>query len=163
MRRLFLLAAAGSVLALGACSGASDVAEADTGFGSRTGEDADRETMLLAPPDSAQEYFYYPAYFSEVEVRAGAVEGGRRPVELFIKGALPDGCTVLHDLRQERRANLIEVTFEMRRPKGAVCTQVVRPYRFYYTLDDPLAPGDYTLELNDTVQPFTVQPLREGS
>lgn len=151
------------VVALGACGGSSEVTESDTGFGSRIEEDGDRETMLLAPPDSAQEYFYYPAYFSEVEVRTGPIEGGRRPVELFIEGALPDGCTVLHDLRQERRASLIEVTFEMRRPKGALCTQVVRPYRFYYTLDDALTPGDYTLKLNDTVQPFTVQPAREGS
>ncbi len=151
------------LVSLGACSGSSEVTEDDAGFGSRTEEDENRETMLLAPPDSAQEYFYYPAYFSEIEVRTGPVEDGRRPVELFIKGALPDGCTVLHDLRQERRGNLIEVVFEMRRPKGAVCTQVVRPYRFYYTLTGALAPGDYTLKLNDTIEPFTVQPSRDGS
>ncbi|MEM1043483.1 MAG: hypothetical protein AAGI91_12745 [Bacteroidota bacterium] len=141
---------------LSACGGSSEVAEADTGFGSRVEEDENRETMLLAPPDSAQEYFYYPAYFSELDVRTGPFENGRRPVELFLKGALPDGCTALHDLRQTRRANLIEIVFEMRRPKGAMCTQVVRPYRFYYMLDEALAPGDYTLKLNDTVRPFTV-------
>ena len=50
----------------------------------------------------------------------------------------------------------------MRRPKGAVCTQVVRPYRFYYTLAEPLPPGDYTLKLNGGVNPFTVFPLRDG-
>ncbi len=161
-RALVCLSALALLATLGACGGSRSVTEPDDGFGSRTGEDEGRETMLLAPADSAQEYFYYPAYFSEVEVRAGPASGGRRPVELFIKGALPDGCTALHDIRQERRAHLIEVTFEMRRPKGAVCAQVVRPYRFYYTLDEPLAPGDYTLTLNDTVHPFTVQPVPAG-
>ncbi len=162
-RPVFSLVALVLALAFAACGGSREATEADTDFGRRTGQDDDRETMLLAPPDSAQEYFYYPAYFSEVDVRSGPAEAGRRPVELFIKGALPDGCTALHDIRQVRRAHLIEVTFEMRRPKGAVCTQVVRPYRFYYMLDSGLAPGDYTLTLNDVVKPFTVQRVPAGT
>jgi hypothetical protein len=83
-------------------------------------------------------------------------------VELLIRGALPDGCTALHHIGQERQGNLIDVTFEMRKPKGAVCTQVVRPYRFYYSFEEPLPPGDYTLTLNGEVKPFTVLPPREG-
>lgn len=146
---------------LGACGGAAEAVE-DIPFGTRADDRDGRETLLITPPDSAQEFFYYPAYFSEVEVRTGRTEAGRRPVELLIRGALPDGCTALHDIEQDRVGNLINVTFEMRRPKGAVCTQVVRPYRFYYTFGEPLAPGDYTLKLNDEVKLFTVFPPREG-
>lgn len=145
-------------IALGACGGSSEAVEEPT-FGTRVEEEG-RETLLITPPSDDEEFFYYPAYFSDVEVRAGAIENGRRPVELLIRGALPDGCTELHHIGQERRGNLVNVTFEMRKPKGAVCTQVVRPYRFYYTFDQPLPPGDYTLTLNDTVKPFTVQPDR---
>ena len=152
-----------AVLALlcAGCAGSGGAAEPGTEFGQREEAEEGRETLLITPPDSAQEFFYYPAYTSEVVVRAGDVGGGRRPVELLIKGALPDACTELHDIAQERKGNLIEVTFETRRPKGGVCAQVVRPYRFYYTLAEPLAPGDYTLKLNDSVHPFTVQPARE--
>lgn len=148
-------------LGLAGCLGSREPAEPGTEFGSRDEAGEGRETMLITPPDSTQEFFYYPAYASEVVVRPGPVELGRHPVELLIKGALPDACTELHDIRQETRGHLVEVTFEMRRPKGGVCAQVVRPYRFYYTLDTPLAPGDYTLRLNDGVHPFTVRPPRE--
>lgn len=148
-------------LALAACAGSNGASEPDADFGDRGGEDPSRETLLITPPSDDDEFFYYPAPTSEVVVRPGPIEGGRRPVEFLIKGALPDACTELHDIRQEVRGHLIEVSFEIRRPKGAVCAQVVRPYRFYYTLEEPLAPGDYTLELNESVHPFTVQPPRE--
>lgn len=154
-----VLLAVGLVLfavAFGACGGTSEATE-EPAFGVRADEEG-RETLLVTPPDSTQEFFYYPAYFSDVEIRTGALEAGRRPVELLIRGALPDGCTVLHHIGQERLGHLIDVTFEMRRPKGAVCTQVVRPYRFYYTLDEPLPPGDYTLTVNGEVKPFSVPP-----
>lgn len=147
------------VVALGACGGSSEATEQNP-FGVRADEEG-RETLLITPPDSTEEFFYYPAYFSDVEVRTGALEAGRRPVELLIRGALPDGCTALHHIGQKRLGHLIDVTFEMRKPKGAVCTQVVRPYRFYYTFDEPLAPGDYTLTVNGEVKPFTVQPPRD--
>lgn len=154
------LALAG-LLVLGACAGSNRPAEPGADFGSRDDADEARETLLITPPDAAQEFFYYPAYASEVIVRPGPMEADRRPVELLIKGALPDACTELHAISQQTRGHLIEVVFETRRPKGGVCAQVVRPYRFYYTLDGPLAPGDYTLKLNDRVHPFTVPPPRE--
>ncbi|MEP0546652.1 MAG: hypothetical protein ABJF88_06960 [Rhodothermales bacterium] len=151
------------VFALGfaACGGSSEATE-ENPFGRRADDGEGRETLLITPPDEAEEFFLYPAIFETVEVRSGVMDAGRRPVELLIRGALPDGCTALHNIEQRRVGNLIDVTFEMRRPKGAVCTQVVRPYRFYYTLAEPLPPGDYTLTVNGSVKPFTVFPLREG-
>ena len=149
------------LLLFAACAGPNGAPEPGADFGNRDGGDESRETLLITPPSDEEEFFYYPAPTSEVVVRPGPFEGGRRPVEFLIQGALPDACTELHDIRQEVRGNLIEVSFEIRRPKGAVCAQVVRPYRFYYTLEEPLAPGDYTLKLNESVHPFTVQPPRE--
>lgn len=150
------------VFGLAGCAGSSGADVPDRQFGERPDEDEARETMLIVPPDSTSEFFYYPAYASEVVVRSGPEAAGQRPVELLIKGALPDACTELHDIRQEQKGHIIDVTFETRRAKGAVCAQVVRPFRFYYVLADPLAPGDYTLRLNDSIKPFTVQPRRDG-
>lgn len=163
MRRVLTVGLLGlGALGLAACAGSGGASDPADEFGRRAEAENDaRETLLIAPPDSAQEFFVYPAFASEVVVRSGPPEAGRRPVEVLIKGALPDACTELHDIAQETRGHLITMTFETRRPKGAVCAQVVRPYRFYYTLDEPLAPGDYTLKLNDGVHPFTVQPPPE--
>ena len=146
--------------AFAACGGSSEATE-ENPFGRRTDDGEARETLLITPPDVTEEFFYYPALYETIEVRTGAMAAGRRPIELLIRGALPDGCTALHHIGEERVGSHLAVTFEMRRPKGAVCTQVVRPYRFYYTLADPLAPGDYTLKLNGAVKPFTVFPLRD--
>ena len=152
-------------LGVAACSGSREP-DPDEQFGVRVEEEGpeERETMLITPPDSTEEFFYYPAYVAEVTVRPGpAGPQGRRPVELLLKGALPDACTALHRIeRTGRVGNIIDVAFEMRRPKGAVCAQVVRPYRFYYELDEPLEPGDYTLRINDAVHPFSVRPMPVG-
>jgi hypothetical protein len=156
------------MLALPACSGlrAPDAAEdlpPDERFGHRYEGDAPdrRETMLLQPLEPGVEAFSYPVYLDTVVVRvphpqtAAAAEAGV-PVEVLLKGAIPDGCSSLGEVRQERNVNLLNVTLEMRRPKGAYCTQVVRPFRFYLTLDGRYTPGHYTLKVNDLVQPFQV-------
>ncbi len=162
MSRIALLLVTTSI-GFTACGGSAETAEPVDTFGHRwdNRDDEGRETLLLAPVDSTMEFFTYPAVVMEVEHRAGGVgPGGRRPVELLLKGALPDACTTLHNVAQRQYGNTIEVTFDMRRPKGAVCARVVRPYRFYYVLENPLAPGPYTLKLNDAVHPFEVFPER---
>ena len=158
---------------LPACSGlrAPDAAEdlpPDEQFGHRyDGEAPDRrETMLLQPPEPGVESFSYPVFLDTVVVRvphpqtAAEAEAGV-PVEVLLKGAIPDGCSALGDVRQERTAHLLTVTLEMRRPKGAYCTQIVRPFRFYLALDGRYTPGHYTLKVNDVVQPFQVFAPRE--
>jgi len=148
---------------LAACGGAGGAVDAEDPA-DRLDESTDgRRTLLITPPEIEGEHFTYPAVVTEVEVRYGPTEAdGRRPVELLLRGALPDACTELHDVRQRRMERFITVEFEMRRPKGGICAQVVRPYRFYYALEEPLAPGPYTLRLNGSVHPFEVLPERPG-
>lgn len=155
------------VLALASCRStaetAADAEPTPADFGHRF-DDADpdgRQTMLLAPPDPSGDYFTYPAVVTDVTIRTGPTEpDGRRPVEVLLAGALPDACTFLHEIEEERMGNIIDVTFEIRRPKGVMCAQVVRPFRFYYTLDGPLPRGPYTLRVNGSVHPFEVLPER---
>ena len=156
------------VLALAACSGlrAPDAAEdlpPDERFGHRYEGDAPdrRETLLLQPPEPGAEAFSYPVPLDTVVVRvphpqtAASAEAGV-PVEVLLKGAIPDGCSSLGDVRQERNVNILTVTLDMSRPKGAFCTQVVRPFRFYLPLDGRYTPGHYTLKVNGLVHPFQV-------
>lgn len=153
-----------AALALAACAGSGSTSP-DDAFGHRyegTAPDG-RETMILAPPDTAETHFTYPAVLDSVHVRLARVEappGAAVPVEVLIKGALPDACSVLDAVAQERLGHFITVTLTTRRPQGAICAQVVRPFRFYLPLDGFLEPGAYTLRVNDTVHPFRI---REGA
>jgi len=155
-----------ALLAAGLLAGCAHTAKApldpDEQFGHRVeGESPDgRRTVVIQPPDSARTYRFYPATVQTVTVRPAPMEkpGDERgvSVEILVKGALPDACTELHDVDQERTGNIIRVNLQMRRPASAVCASVLRPYRFYLELDGLYAAGSYTLILNDRPWPFQI-------
>ena len=135
----------------------------ETRFGDRTAPvTEDAEVLTVSAPDSNRVYFYTGAPVETVVPRiegpAAPAEGAR--VELFVRGAFPDACYELHDVTQTRRANYVDVTLRVRRPQGAVCATVVRPYRFYLQLDDRLPPGPYVVTVNGTAYPFEVHAVR---
>lgn len=159
-----------AMLFLAACMGSKEVeVTSDERFGHRfeeTGPEG-RRTIAILPPDSAVSYFFYPAVYDTVHVRRAPFQSelatdGQVPVEILVKGSLPDGCTELHDVSQERFGHIIHVNVQMRRPQGSVCTRVMRPYRFYVRLEGTYGPGSYTLKLNDRVHPFSIQPREAG-
>ncbi|WP_457652190.1 hypothetical protein [Rhodocaloribacter sp.] len=133
----------------------------DDQFGNRVeGQGPDgRRTVVITPPDSARTYLYYPAVYDTVHVRPALPTDAHTPVpvEVLVKGAFPDACMELHDVTQKRSGHLIEVTLTMRKPEGAVCASVLRPYRFYLTLEGTYEPGNYTLKLNGRTHPFVVR------
>lgn len=152
-------------LVVSACAGSRDVERPpDDRFGHRFEEEGPegRRTIAILPPDSAVTYFYYPVVVDTVHIRPatfelGSVGGGDVPVEVLVKGSLPDGCTELHDVSQERFGHIIHMDVRMRRPQGAVCTRVNRPYRFYVRLEGLYEEGHYTLKLNERVFTFSVR------
>ncbi len=151
---------------IGACTGARVVENTlDEHFGHRfEGQAPDgRATLVITPPDSSRQYSYYPAPIDTLHVRpASSVDttGGEHvgvPVEVLVKGALPDACMALHQVRQERVGHLVTMDIFMRKPSGAICASVVRPYRFYVMLDGEYEPGHYTLKVNTKAYPFVVR------
>ncbi len=163
-RSLPLIAFAGVLLA--ACSGMRRDVPLEERFGVRPDSlDDGSERMDVTAPDSARDYFYAPAILETVVVRTGPFDvaadtSGGVPVEVLIKGALPDACSELHRVTQERVARLVDIQLTMRRPQGAVCATVVRPYRFYVLLDGLYEPGAYALQVNGTSKPFEVHAPR---
>lgn len=147
---------------LAACSGATRTGDARYGDRARTDGDAwaddGRETLLIGPPADSTAFFVYPAVVDSVAVRAAgrAAPGEAVAVEVLVKGALPDACSALNAVTQSRTGHFVTLTLTMRQPRGAVCAQVVRPYRFYVSLDDALPAGSYTLTLNGRVTPFQI-------
>ena len=136
------------------------------GFGGASGPPDDgRETVLLTPPADSVRYLVYPAILEGVFVRparAAAPPGTEVGVEVLVKGTLPDACSELADATQTRRGHLIDMELTMRTPRGAVCAQIIRPFRFYLLLDGGYAPGHYTLTLNGTAYPFRIRSEGEA-
>ena len=155
---------------LAACLGSKEVDRPlDERFGHRFEEQGPegRRTLAILPADSAASYFYYPAVIDTVHVRPAPLGSNLTaqqsvPVEILVKGSMPDGCTQMHDVVQERFGHIIHVSVQMRRPQGSVCTRVVRPYRFYLRLEGTYGEGSYTLKLNNRVFPFAVRTPQAG-
>lgn len=137
-------------LVLSACGGGAALGDEDDG----------RETVLIRPADGDTRYLVYPAILDDVFVRpsqAAAGAGTEVGVEVLLKGTLPDACSELDAARQSRAGNFVTVDLTMRTPRGAVCAQVTRPFRFYIVLEGGFEPGHYTLTLNGTAHPFRIR------
>lgn len=150
-------------LAASACTSGGEARTGDDRFGNRADAWAPdgRETLLITPPDDSTGYFVYTAVVDSVAVRVarrGASADDAVPVEVLVKGALPDACSELNAVTQERSGHFVSMALTMRQPRGDVCAQVVRPFRFYVRLDSLYAAGSYTLTLNGKTTPFQVLP-----
>lgn len=149
-----------SVVAVAGCGGAGKaVVSPDEEFGHRfdgTAPDG-RETFVISPPDSGVAYMYFPAVYDTVHVRYFASPPRDSEVEVLVKGSFPDSCTELHAVTQKRIEHIINVDLEMRKPRGVMCASVMRPYRFYLTLDGRYEDGNYTLKLNERAHTFVVR------
>ena len=152
---------------LAACAGGG-AKTGDARYGDRARTDTDawaedgRETLLIGPPADSSRFFVYPAVVDSVAVRPAqrsAAPGVAVAVDVLVKGALPDACSELNAVTQTRTGHFVALTLTMRQPRGAVCAQVVRPYRFYVSLDDALPAGSYTLTLNGRVTPFQIHAV----
>ncbi len=149
---------------LSACT-SSRLLVPDDQFGHRyTGQAPDgRVTLTLTPPDPTVTYWRYPVPIDTVHVRPAPFRRDQSsamqavPVELLIKGSLPDACSTLDTVAQERAGTLLRVQLWMRRPQRVRCRPVVYPFRFYLMLADSLLPGSYTLKLNGRVFTFEIR------
>lgn len=151
------------LLSVAGCLGTSrEVVDPDDQFGHRVEEESNdgRRTITITPPDTTRSYRYFPATYDEVNVRPAPLEPDADspavPVEVLVKGAFPDACSELHSVEQHRTGNLLDITLTMRRQRGAVCASVLRPYRFYLTLEGRYAPGSYRIQLNESVHTFQI-------
>ena len=142
----------------------------DEQYGHRFDENATdgRRTLSITAPDNSQSYFYYPAPVDTVHIRTASFNpdmpaaGQEIAVEILVKGGLPDACSELHHIEQQRIGHIVDITLEIRRTRGAVCATVIRPYRFYVQLDGTYEQGSYTLRLNDQAYNFVIRAPEEN-
>jgi hypothetical protein len=159
-----VLATVGSAMIASACGMLGGQRTPDDQYGHRYERVAPdgRETVFVYPADSSESFVTLPAILDSVAVRpavAAATPGTPVEVEVLVKGTLPDACTTLDAVTQSRIGHLITATLTMRQPHGALCAQVVRPFRFYMPLEGTYEPGHYTFTLNGTAYPFRIRAL----
>lgn len=147
------------IFALAGCAAISSQPPPEEGdFGHRIeGETEGRQTIVITPVSNADDYDVSSAPFESIDVRIGDQDTDGAAVELLIKGSLPDACSELHGVNQTQTGDEIVVQLQSRRPTGALCATVLRPYRFYLGLEGTFAPGRYTLDLNGRRQQFSVE------
>jgi hypothetical protein len=152
-------------LVLSACFGSRQAElPPDDRFGHRYEQPPDaRRTITIEPPAADVGFFTYPAIVDSVHVRPAPLQEDvpaidqEVQVEVLVKGSFPDACSALHVAEQVRSGNLVSVELLMRKPRGAVCAAVIRPYRFYLMLEGRYAPGFYTLKINGQPYPFELR------
>ncbi|GAB5535583.1 MAG: hypothetical protein Rubg2KO_18320 [Rubricoccaceae bacterium] len=152
------------VSALSACSGLGGASEPDPDdeFGHRyeNWERDGRETLLLDVHGDTTRTLLFDAVVESANIRASepaVLPGEETAVEVLIKGAIPDACSVLNAAEQSRAGRFVTVSLTMRQPIDEVCAQVIRPFAFYLVLEGGFAAGSYTLTLNGTAHPFRIR------
>jgi hypothetical protein len=79
------------------------------------------------------------------------------PVQLRVvaRGTLPDGCTEIDGIRQERDNQTFRVTIATARPADALCTEAIMPFEESISLDVyGLSAGSYTVDVNGITDTF---------
>jgi hypothetical protein len=78
-------------------------------------------------------------------------------VRVIAKGNLPDGCTQIDEITQERQDSTFRVTISTSRPAAAACTQALVPFEESVNLDvRGLKAGTYTVSVNGVNDSFTL-------
>lgn len=79
-------------------------------------------------------------------------------VVLVIAGDLPDPCHEVGAIRQRAEAGAIAVEVQVNPPAPDVmCAQVITPFTVEVPMDTALAPGEYTVTVNDYSTQIVVQ------
>ena len=78
-------------------------------------------------------------------------------VNVIARGSLPDGCTTIYEVTQEREGDTFKVTITTIRPADLVCTQALVPFEEVVPLDVyGLEAGTYTVDVNGVTGTFTL-------
>ena len=81
------------------------------------------------------------------------------PVQVVIvaRGQLPDGCTSIESVTQERTGNAFSIDITTFRDAEAICTQSLVPFEEQVDLEvEGLAAGTYTVNVNGAIQSFVL-------
>jgi len=83
-------------------------------------------------------------------------------VSVTFSGYLPDGCTEIYEINPPRDGRTFDIEIVTRRPVDLACTQALVPFEETVSLDvEGLSAGEYTVELGEMSQTFTLEQDNE--
>ncbi len=127
-----------------------DVSDLPDGAYTVTVNDVPAELTVGAQPAASPAG--QPAWVTSVEL----VQRDGAPV-LIVSGDLPDPCHEIGAITPRVEADAITVDVLVNPPAPDIlCAQVITPYTVEVPLDEPLAPGQYAVTVNDYATDITV-------
>src|SRR5688500_8805510 len=107
----------------------------------------------VSPSDSLIEGM---AVVNTVDIRI--LESFPVQVDLTVQCDLPDGCTKIGRIDQERNENIFYISVHTLRPAEAICTQAIVPFSKDITLDVAgLKKGTYQVDVNGWIGQFSLE------
>ena len=77
-------------------------------------------------------------------------------IHIVVNGYLSDGCTTINEITQQRDGNTINVHITTKRPKDALCIQVIKEVQERVPLDGGFLPGHYKVIVNKVEKEFNI-------
>ena len=112
-------------------------------------------TATPAAPGGDQTFVYGIAPVDSVDLLI--LESFPVQVRALVKGNLPDGCTTIDHITQQRQGNTFTVAITTKRPAGKMCTEALVPFEESIALDVAGLPaGAYTVAVNAVTAAFTL-------
>ena len=106
--------------------------------------------------DSTESPSLVPGLLPIESVEVMVLESFPPQVRAQVRGYLPDGCTRLDQVTQNRQGNVITVTLTTLRERDAVCILRIEIVERTIALEGPFAPGEYVLRVNGMERHFRV-------
>ncbi len=129
-----------------ACQTTAETPDTDR-IGSKTDE-----TGLLSE-DSLDGHVTGEAMVEEMEIQV--MESYPVQVEVWLRGNLPDPCTRLTEVLQEREDNTFNLFVLTQRDPNLMCIQVIEPYETTVDLEvRGLSAGEYTVSAKGALEAF---------
>lgn len=102
---------------------------------------------------SEQEYTYGMANVESIDILT--LESFPVQINVIAEGYLPDGCTEIDEIKNEREGNTFNINITTKRPKDAICTQAIESFRETIPLEvQGLRAGNYTVNVNGVTGSF---------
>ena len=77
-------------------------------------------------------------------------------VNVVVRGTVPDACTQIGQVTQQRTDNQIEITVATTRDPNAFCAQVLTTVEETIAIPGDFPPGDYAVTVNGVTESFRV-------
>ena len=103
---------------------------------------------------TAEEFIIADMPINDISVQI--LESFPLQVHIVVNGFLRDGGTVLNEITQRREGNIIRIHITTKRPKDAICIQVIKEVTERIRIEGGFLPGRYKVVVNDVEKEFEI-------